>query len=167
MKTADDIILLGEQLVRRYKLTEPIPVKIDDGGVGGGVVDRLRQVKRLNPQRFWWMEIYPVKFGERIRHKYYHDSTTYMMAVVKKLLSPFDEETGKPKPVELVLPNDDDLVGQLSGRKYELTEASKIRIESKEAVKKRGLPSPDEADCVLLLCLPVKPPKRREVKQSV
>jgi hypothetical protein len=167
MKTADDIILLGEQLVRRYKLTAPIPIKIDDGGVGGGVVDRLRQVKRLDPQRFWWMEIYPVKFGERIRHKYYHDSTTYMMAVVKKLLSPFDEETGKPKPVELVLPNDDDLVGQLSGRKYELTEASKIRIESKEAVKKRGLPSPDEADCVLLLCLPVKPPKRREVKQSV
>lgn len=166
MKTADDIILLGEQLVRQYKLKDPIPVKVDDGGVGGGVVDRLRQVKRLNPQRFWWMEVYPVKFGERIRHKYYHDTTTYMMAIVKKLLSPFDEETGKPKPVELVLPNDDDLVGQLSGRKYELTEASKIRIESKEAVKKRGLPSPDEADCILLLCLPVKPPKRREVKPN-
>ena len=36
MKTADDIILLGEELVARYKLTDPIPVKIDDGGVGGG-----------------------------------------------------------------------------------------------------------------------------------
>lgn len=166
MKTADDIILLGEQLVQRYKLNDPIPVKVDDGGVGGGVVDRLRQVKRLNPQRFWWMEVYPVKFGERIRHKYYHDTTTYMMAIVKKLLSPFDEETGKPKPVELILPNDDDLVGQLSGRKYELTETSKIRIESKDAVKKRGLPSPDEADCVLLLCLPVKTPKRKEVKKN-
>ena len=41
MKTADDIILLGEELVARYKLTDPIPVKIDDGGVGGGVVDPL------------------------------------------------------------------------------------------------------------------------------
>ena len=165
MKTADDIIMLGELLVQRYKLTDPIPVKVDDGGVGGGVVDRLWQIKRNDPERFWWLEIYPVKFGQRIKHKYYHDSTTYMMSVVKKLLQPYDEE-GNRKPVELILPDDQDLVAQLSGRKYSLTEASKIRIESKDAVKKRGQPSPDEADCVLLLCLPVKPPKRKEVRKN-
>lgn len=163
MKTADDIIMLGEELVARYKPTTPIPVKVDDGGVGGGVVDRLRQVKRNDPERFWWLEVYPVKFGQRLKHKYYHDSTTYMMSVVKKLLQPYDED-GVKKPVELILPDDDDLVAQLSGRKYFLTEASKIRIESKEAVKKRGQPSPDEADCVLLLCLPVKPPKKKGVR---
>ena len=163
MKTADDIIMLGEELLQRYKLDTPIPVKVDDGGVGGGVVDRLRQIKRNNPERFWWLEIYPVNFGERIRHKYYHDSTSYMMSVVKKLLQPFDEE-GNRKPVELILPDDNDLVAQLSGRKYSLTEASKIKIESKKEVKKRGQPSPDEADCVLLLCLPVKPPKKRGVR---
>lgn len=164
MKTADDIVMLGEMLVQRYKLTPeidtPIPVKVDDGGVGGGVVDRLRQIKRNNPERFWWLEVYPVKFGQRIKHKYFHDSTTYMMSIVKKLLQPYDDD-GNRKPVELILPDDQDLVAQLSGRKYGLTEASKIRIESKEAVKKRGQPSPDEADCVLLLCLPVKPPKRK------
>ncbi len=167
MKTADDIIILGEELVSRYRLDPnndtPIPVKVDDGGVGGGVVDRLRQVKRNDPERFWWLDIYPVKFGLRIKHKYYHDSTTYMMAVVKKLLNPFDED-GLKKPIELILPDDDDLVAQLSGRKYSLTETSKIRIESKDAFKKRGLPSPDEADCVLLLCLPVKPPKNKGVR---
>lgn len=165
MKTADDIIMLGDQLVQRYKLDTPIPVKVDDGGVGGGVVDRLRQVKRNDPERFWWLEVYPVKFGERIRHKHYHDTTTYMMSVVKNLLQPFDED-GNRKPVELILPDDDDLVAQLSGRKYSLTETSKIKIESKDAVKKRGQPSPDEADCVLLLCLPVKPPKKRGVKKN-
>ncbi len=169
MKTADDIILLGEQLVMKYQLAPtkdiPIPVKVDDGGVGGGVVDRLRQIKRNNPERFWWLEVYPVKFGQRIKHKYYHDSTTYMMAVVKKLLQPYDEQ-GNEKPVELILPNDNDLVAQLSVRKYELTEVSKIKIESKETMKKRGLPSPDEADCVLLLCLPVKPPKKRGEKKN-
>lgn len=166
MKTADDIILLGEELVRRYDLDTPIPVKIDDGGLGGGVTDRLRQVKRNDPERFWWLEVYPVKFGERIKHRHYYDSTTYMMAVVKKLLSPHDEETGQPKPVELILPDDNDLVAQLSGRKYALTENSKIKIESKKDVKKRGQPSPDEADCVLLLCLPVKPPKKRGVRRN-
>ena len=167
MKTADDIVLLGEILVQRYRLTpdkdDPIPVKVDDGGVGGGVVDRLRQMKRNAPEKLWWLEIYPVIFGQRIKHKHYHDSTTYMMSVVKKLLQPYDED-GHRKPVELILPDDDDLVAQLSGRKYGLTETSKIKVESKDAMKKRGRPSPDEADCVLLLCLPVKPPKKKGVR---
>ncbi len=155
MQTADDIVLLGEELVRRYQLAEPIPVKVDDGGVGGGVVDRLRQLKRNEPERLWWLSVYPVIFGQRIKHKYYYDSTTYMMAVVKKLLQPFNAD-GTPKPVELILPDDGDLVAQLSGRKYFLTENSRIRVESKKEMKKRNRPSPDEADCVLLLCLPVK-----------
>lgn len=163
MKTADDIIVCGEQLVARYKPDAPISVKVDDGGVGGGVVDRLRQLKRNNPDKLWWLDIIPVTFGTRLKHKHYHDTTTFMMATVKSLLAPFDE-LGNPKPVELILPDDDNLVAQLSGRKYSLTEASKIRIESKDAVKKRGLPSPDEADCVLLLCLPVKPGKIKEAK---
>lgn len=167
METADDIVLLGEMLVQRYRLTpdkdDPIPVKVDDGGVGGGVVDRLRQMKRNAPEKLWWLEIYPVIFGQRIKHKHYHDSTTYMMSVVKKLLQPYDED-GHRKPVELILPDDDDLVAQLSGRKYGLTETSKIKVESKDAMKKRGRPSPDEADCVLLLCLPVKPPKKKGVR---
>lgn len=101
------------------------------------------------------MSVYPVIFGQRIKHKYYYDSTTYMMAVVKKLLQPFNAD-GTPKPVELILPDDGDLVAQLSGRKYFLTENSRIRVESKKEMKKRSRPSPDEADCVLLLCLPVK-----------
>jgi hypothetical protein len=156
MKTADDIIMCYERLIAKYpKYKRPIAVKVDDGGVGGGVVDRLRQIKRNNPKRFRRLEIFPVKFGQRIKHAYYYDSTTYMMSVVRNLLSPYDEN-GKSKPVELVLPDDDDLIAQLSGRKYEMTEDSKQRVESKDAIKKRGGHSPDEADCVLLCCLPVK-----------
>lgn len=164
MKTADDLVELGESLVKKYNLNPytdlPIPVKVDDGGVGGGVVDRLRQMKRNNPSKLWWLDVYPVKFGQRIKHKYYHDSTTYMMAVVKRLLQSYDEETGAPKPVEVILPDDADMIAQLSGRKYALTDQSKIRIESKDVMKKRGRPSPDEADCVLLLCLPVRPSRK-------
>lgn len=155
MKTADKIIALGERLVRKYKWIGKIPVKVDDGGVGGGVVDRLKQIKQNNPTRFAWLEVFPVKFGLRIRNKYYHDSTSYMLSIVKKLLAPFDEE-GNPKPVGLILPEDDNLEAQLTCRKYQMTEQSKIQVESKDAMKKRGLPSPDEADCVLLLCLPVR-----------
>lgn len=154
MRTASEIVMLGEILRDKYKFKGKIPIKVDDGGVGGGVVDRLKQIKNSNPNKYGWMEVFPVKFGVRIKHKYYYDSTTYMMSIVKKLLENIDED-GKPKPVELILPDDSDLVGQLSVRKYQVTENSKIKVESKDDMKKRGLASPDEADCVLLLCLPV------------
>lgn len=162
MKTADDIAVCYDRLLKKYpRYKRPVAVKIDDGGVGGGVVDRLRQMKRNNSQRFKQMEIFPVKFGQRIKHPYYYDSTTYMMSVIRNLLSPHDED-GKPKPVELILPNDDDLIVQLSTRKYEMTDDSKQRVESKDAIKKRGGHSPDEADCILLCCLPVRQKKRRD-----
>lgn len=163
MQTADDIIAIAEQLIHKYKYTHPIAVKVDDGGVGGGVVDRLRQMKRNSPERFWWLELFPVKFGLRIKHIHYHDSTSYMMGVLKKLLLPHDED-GLKKPVEVILPDDADLVAQLSTRKYGMTENSKIKIESKDAVKKAGRPSPDEADCLLLLCLPVSIKSQKQRK---
>lgn len=161
MRTAADIAFLGQMLVEKHNFKHKIPIKVDDGGVGGGVVDRLRQIKRNNPAQYWWMEIVPVKFGVRIKHKFYYDSTTYMMAVVKTLLQNKDDE-GKPKPVELILPNDNDLVGQISCRKYFMTDNSKIKVESKDDMKKRGLSSPDEADCILLLCLPMSMKDRKK-----
>ena len=45
-----------------------------------------------------------------------------------------------------------------------MTENGKIRVESKKVMKARGVPSPDEADCVLLVCLPVKRPKKKGAK---
>lgn len=155
MKTADNIVELGEELIRRHHYTRKIAVCVDDGGVGGGVVDRLNQIKRNNPTRFWWMEIVRIKFGQRMKHRDYFDSTTYMMGVLRKLLEPYGDD-GKPKEVEIILPDDDDLVGQLSSRKYSMTEQSKQKVESKEEMKKRDLPSPDEADCVLLCVVPIK-----------
>lgn len=164
MKTADDIMTLGIELATRYGLTpgkdSPIYIKIDDSGVGGGVTDRLKQMKENAPETYWWAEICPVIFGKKIKHKYYDDSTTLMMAIVRNLLRPYDEE-GKEKPIELILPDDDELAGQLSSRKYGMTEAGKIKVESKKKMKERGLPSPDEADSLLLACLPVKPKRQR------
>lgn len=170
MLTADSVVSCGEKLLERYpEYKDHIAVKIDDGGVGGGVTDRLRQIKRQNPVKFEWLDVYPVKFGEPIKHKYYADSTTYMMAVVKSLLSPYDLESPErvppQKPIELILPDDTDLTAQLSCRKYVVTDNEKIKAESKREMKKRGLPSPDEADCLLLTCCPIK--QRKRGKQDV
>lgn len=153
--TAANIALLYRELRQRFRYEDPIAVKIDDGGVGGGVVDQLRSFKRTEPELYKNMMIMPVNFGQPIKHKYYADTTTYMMGVVRDLIAPFDD-SGRDKVPEIILPNDDDLIAQLSCRKYGFTSNAKQKVESKEEMKERGLPSPDEADCILLVCLPVK-----------
>lgn len=162
--TTSNIAILYKSLKQNFKYKEKIAVVVDDGGVGGGVVDQLKALKRTEPKVYEDMEIIPVNFGQSIKHKYYADSTTYMMGVVKDLIAPFDEAGNTHKP-EIILPNDNDLIGQLSCRKYIFTSNSKQRVESKKDMKDRGLHSPDEADCILLICLPVNL-KKKGGKQS-
>lgn len=153
--TASNVANLYKELRSKYPdYKEPIVVKIDDGGLGGGVTDQLNAFKRSEPGMYAGMTVYPVNFGQKIKHKHYDDTTTFMMSIVRDLIAPFDENGNKKTP-ELVLPNDDDLIGQLSCRKYAFTSNAKQKVESKEEMKKRGLTSPDEADCILLVCLPV------------
>ena len=157
--TAGNIAVLYRELRRKFDFEGQIAVKVDDGGVGGGVVDQLKAFKRTEPKVYEDMVIIPVNFGQPIKHKYYADSTTYMMGVVKDLIEPFDE-SGNPHKPEIILPNDNDLFGQLSCRKYFFTSNGKIKVESKQEMKDRGLTSPDEGDCILLVCLPVQYKKK-------
>lgn len=157
--TASNIATLYKKLKTQYKWNGIIPVKIDDGGVGGGVTDQLRSYRRTDPAIYEDMFLYPVNFGQPIRHKYYYDTTTYMMGVVRDLIAPYDDEGNEHMP-EIILPNDNDLIGQLSCRKYDFTSNGKQKVESKKEMKERGISSPDEADCILLVCLPVKLPKK-------
>lgn len=132
----------------------PIAVKVDDGGVGGGVVDQLKSIKRTDPF-YDQMILLPINFGRVIHHRVYYDSTTYMMGVLRDLIAPFDD-AGNERHPEIVLPNDNDLVGQLSVRKYSYVSNAKAKVESKKEMKDRGLSSPDEGDCILLVVLPVR-----------
>lgn len=154
--TSGAVAELFKEIRGKYQYRGPVPVKVDDGGVGGGVVDQLRSFLRTDPALFSGMHIFPVNFGQPIKHKHYADTTTFMMAVVRDLIAPFDADGNNRDIPELVLPNDDDLVGQLSCRKYGFTSNGKQKVESKKEMKDRGLTSPDEADCILLVCLPVK-----------
>lgn len=152
--TAGNILQLYRMLMDLYKFKGKVYVKIDDGGVGGGVTDQLEAAKKAHPDEYKSMVVVPIHFGQPIRHKYYYDSTTYMMGVIREMIQPFDDE-GNDRQPSLILPNDDDLVGQLSCRKYSYI-AGKIKVESKKEMKERGLRSPDEADCMLLTCFPAK-----------
>lgn len=47
-------------------------------------------------------------------------------------------------------PADDELAAQLGALRYKFTSRGQIQIESKDEMRKRGLPSPDRADAVML-----------------
>jgi hypothetical protein len=55
-------------------------------------------------------------------------------------------------------PADDQLAAQLGSIKYKFTSRGQIQIESKDDMKKRGLPSPDRADALMLTSAATPPP---------
>lgn len=145
MGTVGDIVRLYNLTIQKYpKYKGQITVAVDDTGLGGGVTDRLVELKRFG--QIPRMNIIAANFGEKIPDEdaalYYANLPTYMWSVVKDLLN----------EGLLKLPNDNDLVAQLTTRKYKMHSTGKIVLESKDEIKKRGLPSPDIGDSVALSC---------------
>ena len=131
-----------------------IYVNIDDCGLGGGVTDRLNEVKHeLSLDR---MEVVPVNAAERVPDDlvdmaggknikacdFYENMTTYMWAAVREAMY----------HSEIRLPEDNEMIAQFTARKYTVSSRGRIVLESKEDMKKRGLDSPDRADAVALSC---------------
>lgn len=145
MTTVGDIVIVYKKLIAEnptYKGV--ITINIDDTGLGGGVTDRLEEVK--TEQMLRRMEIVPVNFGMKPpqdgSEEHYEDISTYMWATIKTLM----------ENKEISIENDEELVAQLSVRKYSITSNGKIVLESKKTMKARGIKSPDRADAVALSC---------------
>jgi len=111
-----------------------IAVNIDDTGVGGGVTDQLEDQEYTLD-----IEVCPQNFGGK-GDEDHADQAASMWGNLKTLM-----------PL-LGMPERAELISQLTTRKYGLQPDGKIKLERKEAMKKRGLPSPDEGDA-LALCL--------------
>lgn len=120
------------QLIREYNADS---IKVDDTGVGGGVVDMLVDSAPAE------CEVVPCNFGGAGNDDYDNASTIWHANLKDLLLAG-----------QLALPDDDDLVAQLTTRRYGLTTKGKIIIESKKDMKRppRNLPSPDRAEAVAL-----------------
>ena len=148
MKTTGDIVVEYKRLIAKYPKIKAIQAVIDDTGLGGGVTDRLREVKReLNLSK---LQITPVNFAGAVPEKENVDNfsniSTYIWFKIRTAL-----EHG-----EIALPNDPELISQLTARKYTITSRGQIQVESKEQMKKRGLDSPDRGDALALSCYDVK-----------
>lgn len=160
--TANTLLFEFKRILDKYpKYDGYVYIMVDDGGVGGGVTDILVDAKRDNPILYKQMMIVPSLFGIRLpKHRYFWDSTTLWYFTLRDMLSTED----KPEP-DIILPNDSDLVAQLTTRKYKMRE-SKMQVESKDEYKERmGATSPDEGDSVILLVAPINEPKRKKAKK--
>jgi phage terminase large subunit len=112
----------------------PLHIYVDSIGLGSGVVDRLRELG---------LPAIGINVSESPAMKSaYMNLRSELWGKMKSWL----EQRG------CVLPKNDDLLADLTAPRYTFNSTGKMRVESKEEMKKRGLPSPDLADaCILTL----------------
>lgn len=148
MSTVGDIVSEYRTILREFPdYRGKIYVNIDDTGLGGGVTDRLREIKR--EEKLKRLMVIPINAAEKIETdtlagrtaaERYNNLTTDMWAGMRDLFSSKD----------IMLEDDDQTVAQLSTRKYLMASNGKLELESKKDMKKRGLGSPDRADALAL-----------------
>jgi phage terminase large subunit len=105
-----------------------IPIKVDDSGVGGGTVDKLKDLGA---------KVIPVNFGGEPQDKELYTSVA--------------DEMWFTFPIDQVqIPDDIQLMEELAGRQYKYTSKDQRKVEPKDEFKKRIGRSPDKADGLLL-----------------
>ena len=155
MQTVGEIVRLYRQVLEEDpEYTGMIYANIDDTGLGGGVTDRLEEVKV--EEHLSRLVIVPVNAAARVpddvvedgtktvkASEVYENLTTYMWSLIKTGLE-------RESLYMLDVAKDNEMIAQITCRKYRLTSRGKIVLESKDDMKKRGLSSPDRADALAL-----------------
>lgn len=119
---------------------KPARVFMDVGGIGAGIYDRIVELGLGNI-------VIPINFGG-------------------KPFEPYEDGTGGPAnrraeiwlksrqwledDIEVSIPDSDTLQADACGPTYKYNSQTRLLIESKEDMRKRGVLSPDEWDCVAL-----------------
>ncbi|MCH8911401.1 MAG: single-stranded DNA-binding protein [Chloroflexi bacterium] len=127
-------------VVKAISEYNPQSVRIDEIGIGAGVVDRLHELN--------YSQVEGVNVGNKAtdpEHFFNLRSELY-----DNLRARFEERL-------IVIPNDDDLIGQLAAIRVEYTSRGQLKVEPKETMRRRSLPSPDKADALLLAFAPTPP----------
>ncbi len=140
-----DLMSVCGAVVRAQKETGATVIKVDDTGLGGGVTDRLRELKfegKLGRN----VEIVAINVGERCRDMGQEERFANLRAQLNWQM----RERFMEGRIDLD-PEDDDVLNQAGEMKYKSMSTGKISIESKEDMKKRtaGV-SPDDWDALAL-----------------
>ena len=113
-------------------IEKPQEILIDVIGLGAGVVDRLAEQN---------LPVRGVNVAEApASKKNYLNLRAELWFAIKDWLVQRDCR----------IPQDDELVAELASPLYKYTSTGKIKIESKDEMRKRGIKSPDKADALAL-----------------
>lgn len=139
-----DLEQTKERVVSLIEQHQPKLVIVDAIGVGAGLHDSLRHKPdwKVDEESGWKKPIlieFKASEAARDSEHYVNQRAEQYSGLAKRL------EEG-----QLDIPDDRELKSQLAGLRYEFNSRSQIQVESKEKMKKRGLPSPDKADALVL-----------------
>jgi len=130
-KDTMEIVGLVQKIIEKEN---PRYVFVDVGGLGAGVVDRLHELGHRKV-------VVGINAGSKpLDEKKYYNKRAEMWGQCREWLL--------DSPVEI--PNIDSLHADLCGVKYSFDSNSRLKIERKEDMKKRGIRSSDEADALNL-----------------
>ena len=139
-----DTVFSAGKIAEAINKYQPDAVFIDGGGVGGGVVDLLKA------QNY---RVTEVNFGAAAKDaKKYANKRAEMWGDMRDWV-----ETG-------AMDADPELAADLIGPEYHFDKDSRILLEKKEDMKKRGLASPDDGDALALTF--AGPVQRTDMKTS-
>jgi hypothetical protein len=131
-------------VVRAIKKYAPDAVLIDIGGLGAGVYDRLREMG--------YSQCQPVNAGEKAM-----DSDRY----INKRAEMWDGLKQWLYAGGVSIPDEDAIQADLCGLQYSYDSRGRLKLESKEDSKKRGLRSPDNGDALAMtFALPISETRR-------
>jgi len=129
-------------------------LNVDVIGIGAGVVDRLRELDKLKDHG---VEVNAVNFGAGTKAK--DKSGEVEMLNVRAAAWWGMRELLEP-PSTIMLPPDDELLGDLVAPRYGYTSGGRLKVEEKTQIKNRLGRSPDVGDAVVLAFWE-EPPKPR------
>lgn len=144
-----DTMQLAAKVAEMQRLHGCRAIFVDEGGIGAGVVDRLRQMG---------LPVYGIQFGSKPLGAVYigegvkvANRRAEMWAIMREWL-----KGG-------AMPDDDVLADDLIGVEYSFNAHDEILLERKADMKKRGLSSPDDGDgLALTFAMPVAPDMEME-----
>jgi len=124
--------IIGRMFEELDSFEQPSTIVVDVIGIGSGVVDRMAELG---------LPVIGINVSES-------------PAIGEKFSRLRDELWWRAREwfeaMNCALPDDETLMGELATVRYGIKSDGKIKVESKDEMKKRGLPSPDVADAFVL-----------------
>lgn len=147
----------AEQVHKERRIDTPVRVKIDAIGVGWGVCGIL---ERWRDEQRHGADIISVNVSDRPSDPdKFSNQRAEMWWNGRTMVQPHPSSDGPKQNTRLDV--DHKVLAQLSGPTYKSDSSGRIVIEAKKDMKRRGVPSPDRAEAILLALF--EPPGKKPI----